>query len=127
MSEPNDWNAKVIAEFRANEGRVGGNFEGAPVLLVHSRGRKTGRENVAPMMYLADEPDDATVYVFASRAGAPTHPVGSGVNETTAASGSSVRPLKCITSVQQAPVGGWAGYAMNDSTSTCAISPSGPV
>jgi deazaflavin-dependent oxidoreductase (nitroreductase family) len=74
MSEPNDWNAKVIAEFRANEGRVGGNFEGAPVLLVHSRGRKTGRENVAPMMYLADEADDATVYVFASKAGAPSHP-----------------------------------------------------
>ena len=74
MSEPNDWNAKVIAEFRANDGRVGGNFEGAPVLLVHSRGRKTGRESVAPMMYLADESDDATVYVFASKAGAPTHP-----------------------------------------------------
>ncbi len=74
MSEPNDWNAKVIAEFRANEGRVGGNFEGAPVLLVHSRGRKSGRENVAPMMYLADESDDATVYVFASKAGAPSNP-----------------------------------------------------
>ena len=74
MSEPNGWNAKVIAEFRANDGRVGGNFEGAPVLLVHSRGRKTGRENVAPMMYLADESDDATVYVFASKAGAPSNP-----------------------------------------------------
>jgi hypothetical protein len=44
MSEPLDWNAKTIAEFRANEGRVGGNFEGAPIVLVHHRGRKSGRE-----------------------------------------------------------------------------------
>ncbi len=35
MSEPLDWNAKTIAEFRANEGRVGGPFEGAPMVLVH--------------------------------------------------------------------------------------------
>ena len=74
MSEPNDWNAKIITEFRANDGRVGGNFEGAPVLLAHHRGRKSGREGVAPMMYLADDSDDATVYVFASKAGAPTNP-----------------------------------------------------
>jgi hypothetical protein len=40
MSEPLDWNAKTIAEFRANQGRVGGNFEGAPMILVHHRGRK---------------------------------------------------------------------------------------
>jgi hypothetical protein len=44
MSEPLDWNAKTIAEFRANQGRVGGNFEGAPMVLVHHRGRKSGRE-----------------------------------------------------------------------------------
>ena len=44
MSETLDWNAKTIAEFRANEGRVGGNFEGAPIVLVHHRGRKSGRE-----------------------------------------------------------------------------------
>jgi hypothetical protein len=43
MSEPLDWNAKTIAEFRANQGRVGGVFEGAPVVLVHHRGRKSGR------------------------------------------------------------------------------------
>ena len=44
MSEALDWNAKTIAEFRANEGRVGGNFEGAPLVLVHHRGRTSGRE-----------------------------------------------------------------------------------
>jgi hypothetical protein len=50
-----DCNAKTIAEFRANEGRVGGAFEGAPLTLLHHRGRKTGREYVTPMMYLADD------------------------------------------------------------------------
>ncbi|WP_435876529.1 nitroreductase/quinone reductase family protein [Rhodococcus pyridinivorans] len=43
MSSSDDWNAQVIAEFRANGGRVGGNFEGAPMALVHHRGRRTGR------------------------------------------------------------------------------------
>lgn len=74
MTGTNDYNAKNIAEFRANQGRVGGNFEGAPVTLVHHRGRKSGREYVSPMMYLADDGDPATIYVFASKAGAPTHP-----------------------------------------------------
>jgi deazaflavin-dependent oxidoreductase (nitroreductase family) len=69
-----DWNAKVIDEFRANEGRVGGAFAGAPMVLVHHRGRKTGQEYVAPMMYLADDTDPDTIFVFASKAGAPTHP-----------------------------------------------------
>ncbi len=74
MTGPHDWNAKIIAEFRANGGRVGGPFEGAPVTLVHSRGRRSGRSYVTPMMYLADDADPATIYVFASKAGAPTHP-----------------------------------------------------
>ncbi|MDQ1614434.1 MAG: hypothetical protein QOJ60_373 [Actinomycetota bacterium] len=69
-----DFNAAVIAEFRANEGRVGGNFEGAPITLVHHRGRTSGRDFVAPMMYLPADDDPATIYVFASKAGAPTHP-----------------------------------------------------
>ena len=69
-----DWNAQIIEEFRANGGRVGGNFEGAPVTLLHHRGRKSGREFVAPVMYLADESDAETIYVFASKAGAPAHP-----------------------------------------------------
>jgi deazaflavin-dependent oxidoreductase (nitroreductase family) len=74
MTGPVDWNATVIEEFRANGGRVGGRFEGAPMVLVHHRGRRTGRELVNPMMYLPDAADPATIYVFASKAGAPTDP-----------------------------------------------------
>ncbi|NMM91876.1 nitroreductase family deazaflavin-dependent oxidoreductase [Rhodococcus sp. SRB_17] len=69
-----DWNADIIATFRANEGQVGGPFEGAPMVLVHHRGRKSGREFISPMMYMADEQDSDTIYVFASKAGAPTNP-----------------------------------------------------
>ncbi|MFJ3174859.1 nitroreductase family deazaflavin-dependent oxidoreductase [Streptomyces roseus] len=74
MSEAVDRNAQVIAEFRANEGRVGGAFEGAPLVLLHHRGRKSGREHVSPMMYLPHDTDPDTVYVFASKGGAPTDP-----------------------------------------------------
>jgi F420H(2)-dependent quinone reductase len=48
MSDTLDWNAKTIAEFRANEGRVGGPSAGAPLVLLHHRGRKSGREYVTP-------------------------------------------------------------------------------
>jgi len=74
MSEMNDWNALIIAEFRANDGKVGGQFEGAPVVLMHHIGRKSGKESVNPVMYLPDEADPTTIYVFASKGGAPTHP-----------------------------------------------------
>ena len=74
MAEVNDWNAKIIAEFRANGGKVGGNFEGAPVVLMHHVGRKSGKESVNPVMYLPDESDETTIYVFASKGGAPTDP-----------------------------------------------------
>jgi deazaflavin-dependent oxidoreductase (nitroreductase family) len=74
MSETNNWNEKVIADFRANEGRVGGPFEGAPMVLVHHRGRKSGQDYVNPMMYLAAERGDGSIYVFASKGGAPTNP-----------------------------------------------------
>jgi deazaflavin-dependent oxidoreductase (nitroreductase family) len=74
MSDPNDWNATTIAEFRANEGKVGGNFEGAPMVVVHHRGRKSGREHVTPMMYLRHESDEDVIYVFATKGGAPTNP-----------------------------------------------------
>jgi deazaflavin-dependent oxidoreductase (nitroreductase family) len=74
MTDVVDWNATTIAEFRANEGRVGGNFEGAPLVLVHHRGRKSRREYVNPMMYLPHEVDPDVIYVFASRGGAPTNP-----------------------------------------------------
>ena len=66
-----DWNDKVIAEFRANDGRVGGNFEGAPLLLLHSTGAKSGQERITPMMYRAVEDGWA---VFASYAGMDVNP-----------------------------------------------------
>lgn len=69
-----DWNSKVIAEFRANQGRVGGGFEGAPMVLLHHTGRRTGEQYVTPLVYLPDPTDDATIYVFASAAGAPEDP-----------------------------------------------------
>jgi deazaflavin-dependent oxidoreductase (nitroreductase family) len=71
MSEILDWNNGIIAEFRANEGRVGGQFEGAPILLLHTTGAKSGTERVSPMMYLDHE---GHLYVFASYAGADSHP-----------------------------------------------------
>jgi deazaflavin-dependent oxidoreductase (nitroreductase family) len=69
---PEDWNTKVIEEFRANEGRVGGGFEGAPMVLMHHRGRKTGKDYVSPVVYLPG--DDGVIYVFASKGGAPSNP-----------------------------------------------------
>lgn len=68
----NDFNAQVIEEFRANEGRVSGPFEGAPMVLVHHVGRRSGETFVSPMMYLPGE--EGVIYVFASKAGAPTDP-----------------------------------------------------
>jgi len=71
MSEANDWNANIIREFRANGGNVGGAFKGAPLLLLHTTGAKTGEERVNPMMYRRVGDHYA---VFASKAGAPTNP-----------------------------------------------------
>lgn len=66
-----DWNIQVIEEFRANDGRVGGQFDGAPLLLLHTVGAKTGHARVNPMMYLDL---DGRRFVFASKAGADTDP-----------------------------------------------------
>jgi deazaflavin-dependent oxidoreductase (nitroreductase family) len=66
-----DWNAAIIEEFRANGGKVGGQFEGAPMLLLHTTGAKTGKERVNPLVCQAE--GDRLV-VFASKAGAPTSP-----------------------------------------------------
>ena len=66
-----DWNTKIIEEFRATGGKVGGPFEGAPLLLLHSTGAKSGQDRVAPVMYLADGDD---LVVFASKAGADMNP-----------------------------------------------------
>jgi deazaflavin-dependent oxidoreductase (nitroreductase family) len=66
-----DWNSKIIEEFRANGGKVGGQFEGAPLLLLHTVGARTGQPRVNPMMYQAI-PDGYAV--FASKGGAPVNP-----------------------------------------------------
>lgn len=66
-----DFNEQVIAEFRANHGKVGGPFEGAPLLLLHSTGAKSGARRISPVMYL---PDDDRYVIFASKAGADTNP-----------------------------------------------------
>jgi deazaflavin-dependent oxidoreductase (nitroreductase family) len=70
-TSPTDFNAKIIDEFRANEGRVGGMFAGMPLLLLHHTGAKSGRQYVNPVTY-AD--DDGRYVIFASKAGAPSHP-----------------------------------------------------
>ncbi len=66
-----DWNDRIIEEFRANEGRVGGQFAGAPLLLLHTTGKRTGLNRVSPMMYRTVPGGYA---VFASKAGADTNP-----------------------------------------------------
>jgi deazaflavin-dependent oxidoreductase (nitroreductase family) len=71
MPDREDWNSNIIQEFRTNEGKVGGPFDGAPILLLHTTGARSGRERINPMMYLAD--GDRLV-VFASKGGAPTNP-----------------------------------------------------
>jgi deazaflavin-dependent oxidoreductase (nitroreductase family) len=71
MSDVNDYNQSMIEEFRANHGQLGGRFAGAPMLLLHTTGAKSGAERVNPMMYLSLE---GRLYVFASKAGADTSP-----------------------------------------------------
>lgn len=67
-----DFNTQVIEEFRANEGKVGGPFEGAPMILLHHTGAKSGTERVTPLVY--QPRDDNSWVIFASFAGAPTNP-----------------------------------------------------
>ncbi len=66
-----NWNDAIIEEFRANEGRVGGRFEGRTLLLLHTVGGKSGEARTNPLVYLAD---DGRFVVFGSKGGAPTHP-----------------------------------------------------
>ncbi|HLJ34613.1 MAG TPA: nitroreductase family deazaflavin-dependent oxidoreductase [Ktedonobacteraceae bacterium] len=66
-----DWNNQVISEFRTNEGKVGGPFKGAPLLLLTTTGAKSGQPRTSPLMYL---PDGERMLIFASKGGAPTNP-----------------------------------------------------
>ncbi len=71
MPDRNDWNRRVIEEFRTNEGQVGGVWEGRPLLLLTTTGAKSGQRRTVPVMYLRE---GDRVFIFASRGGAPTHP-----------------------------------------------------
>ncbi len=71
MPEMDDFNSTIIAEFRANDGVVGGPFEGATLVVLHTIGARSGTERVTPVVARIDGDD---LYVFASKAGAPTHP-----------------------------------------------------
>jgi deazaflavin-dependent oxidoreductase (nitroreductase family) len=70
-TSPADFNAKVIDEFRANDGRVGGMFESMPILLLHHTGAKSGTQRINPLAYQAD---DGRYAIFASKGGAPSNP-----------------------------------------------------
>jgi deazaflavin-dependent oxidoreductase (nitroreductase family) len=70
-TSPADFNAKVIDEFRANDGHVGGRFQDMPLLLVHHVGAQSGAQRVNPVAY---QRDGDRYVIFASKAGAPTNP-----------------------------------------------------
>jgi deazaflavin-dependent oxidoreductase (nitroreductase family) len=97
MPDPNDWNQGIITEFRANEGRVGGPFEGAPMILVHHVGRTSGKEYTTPLVYLPGEGADDSMYIFASKGGAPANPAWYGnliaAGEATVEVGTSTFPV----------------------------------
>jgi deazaflavin-dependent oxidoreductase (nitroreductase family) len=71
MSAREDFNSQIIDEFHANQGRVGGMFEGMPLLLLHHTGAKSGKERINPLAY---QRDDGRYVIFASKGGAPTNP-----------------------------------------------------
>lgn len=67
----NEINTKVIAEFRENGGKVGGMFEGWPLLLLHTVGARSGREHVSPLVFF---PFEGRRYIIGSAGGGPKHP-----------------------------------------------------
>ncbi len=68
---PGNWNDSIIAEFRENQGKVGGYFEGAPMILIHHIGAKSGTERVTPLVYL---PDGDDMVIAATKGGHPSNP-----------------------------------------------------
>ncbi len=71
MADRNDWNRKMIDEFRANGGKVGGMWEGRPLLLLTTTGARSGQRHTTPTMYLRDSD---RLLIFATKGGAPSHP-----------------------------------------------------
>ncbi len=70
-TSPAEFNAQIIDEFHANEGRVGGMFADMPLLLLHHIGAKSGKSHINPLAY---QSDDGRYVIFASKGGAPTNP-----------------------------------------------------
>ena len=68
---PAEYNARIIAEFRNNQGQVGGTWEETPLLLLHHTGAKSGVSRVNPVAYL---PDNQRYLIWAANGGAPNHP-----------------------------------------------------
>lgn len=66
-----DWNKAIIDEFRANAGKVGGQFAGRTLLLLHTTGAKSGETRVNPLVYI---PNGEHYVIVASKGGAPTNP-----------------------------------------------------
>src|SRR5580704_12526911 len=72
MSDMRDFNQAIIEEFRANDGKVGGGFAGAPMVLLTTKGAKTGTTHTNPLV--CQTSDDGSLYIFASKGGAPSSP-----------------------------------------------------
>jgi deazaflavin-dependent oxidoreductase (nitroreductase family) len=70
-ADSNDFNTNLIAEFRANAGKVGGMFEGSPMMLLTTTGARSGQQRIAPLVYTTD---NGRYVIIASKGGAPTNP-----------------------------------------------------
>lgn len=71
MADRDDWNRHIVEEFRANKGKVGGMWEGRPLLLLTTTGAKSGKTRTNPVMY---QREGDRLFVFASKGGAPSNP-----------------------------------------------------
>ncbi len=71
MGSPKDWNKMIIEEFRANGGKVGGQFAGRTLLLLHTIGAKSQQPRINPVAYVKD---GDRLAIIASKGGAPTNP-----------------------------------------------------
>jgi deazaflavin-dependent oxidoreductase (nitroreductase family) len=71
VASAGDFNGKIIEEFRSNGGRVGGMFEGNPLLLLHHRGARSGTARINPLAYATDA---GRYVIFASKGGSPENP-----------------------------------------------------
>lgn len=71
MAVPNEFNQKIIDEFRANDGKVGGPFAGMQMILLTTTGAKSGEKTTTPLVY---SPDGKSMVVIASMGGAPKNP-----------------------------------------------------